>query len=112
MTAPKIPADMAEALAEISRLEELVSKYEAGAKAAQSTLEAITAFHQSQLADYRASYESFAQTIKELTTERDRYIAENARLWARVQHAKDTLAGLFAPPQMNEIRKVRGLEPL
>lgn len=103
---------LARALAEISRLEDLVSKYEAGAKAAQATLEAVTVFHQSQLAEHRAALENLVKTNADLAAERDRYTAENARLWQRIQHAKDTLGGLFTPPQMDEIRKVRGLEPL
>lgn len=63
--------------------------------------------------------EVLAQRLKEviderdrLIAERDRYLAENRRLWARITHARETLAGQLTPPQIDEIRKVRGLEPL
>lgn len=60
-----------------------------------------------------------AQRLKEtiderdrIIAERDRYIAENKRLWARIMHARETLEGKLTPPEIAEIRRVRGLEPL
>lgn len=41
-----------------------------------------------------------------------RWIEENSKLWARIQHAADTLRGDLTPPTIAELRKLRGLAPL
>lgn len=89
-------------------LADMVAKLEAQLDAAKAELD--SAKNQAQEVAQRLK-----ETIDErdrIAQERDRYIAENGRLWQRVQHAKDTLAGLFTPPEIAEIRKVRGVEPL
>jgi len=57
----------------------------------------------------RSRIRDLEQQKVEVGKERDRWAKRMKLLEARIRHAAETLDGGFSPPEINEIRKTRGL---